>query len=101
VNSPSDPRIKDKVDLIASIVVKVWPAIQGGSSLSLNTVGSVSTTTKQNWRYIRRKLRERGITSGVLDPHRDQIVVQVEKIVTLGPGTEPELEGTKLPCSFL
>ncbi|KAL2847625.1 hypothetical protein BJX68DRAFT_108642 [Aspergillus pseudodeflectus] len=94
-SSPFDPRFQETVDLIASMVVKVWPTIQGGSSMSLDTIGSASTstTTRQNWRYIRRSLRKRGITSKVLDPHRDQIVLQVERIVTLGPGNESDQEG--------
>ncbi|KAJ0424968.1 hypothetical protein BJY00DRAFT_308856 [Aspergillus carlsbadensis] len=45
--SPSNRRVKDKVNLIASIVVKMWPTIQGGSSLSLDTWDIVETLVRR------------------------------------------------------
>ncbi|KAL5339844.1 hypothetical protein BJX70DRAFT_362627 [Aspergillus crustosus] len=63
------------------LVSKTVFRLQAASSDFLCTTDSLSTTSTVNWHRIRDELKNKGISSSLLDQYKSQVITQVEGII--------------------
>ncbi|BCS17818.1 uncharacterized protein APUU_10646S [Aspergillus puulaauensis] len=88
----SNASIADEVCLMRSEMTRIGTQIRGSSNVSLHTSHSCSTISQNHWRDIRSALREKGVTGQVLKTYKEQIILGVQRLISIDGETPPTTE---------
>ncbi|KAL3446939.1 ankyrin repeat-containing domain protein [Aspergillus insuetus] len=81
-SSVPDPRVEEKLDLLASMVLGMWSTLQASSAIPVYTPDSRPAINERRSMEVRHILEGRGVSSDVFNHYEDRVLLRVDQLLT-------------------